>query len=232
MSIKKDTLGNISQRSLEEAFRCSECLHFKRHAHPAKKEICHNLGVKAFGIAPKCFTPDVTQIANNSDTFVQLAALFADYTPRQKRIMLAVLKQKPIKGKNIRRDLPFGTKVYFHSMGKDYISNYLAGFVVGLTSSSELILTGSPEQNTRGKSYYAYMSDTDQLMTYKEWKVKKAELKAAGRILDPQAKIALKANADYEPPTIDSAPSAWHDKQEKQRKKSRIAPADMVMQIS
>ncbi len=231
MVLKKDSLGNISSKSLEEAYRCGECLHHQRHAHPSMQEVCHKKGIKAFAIAPKCFTPDVTQIANNSDTFVQLAALLADYTPKQKRIMLALLRQKPIKGKQFRRDMPFGAKVYFHGLGKDYISNYLSGYVMGTTSSGELIITGSPEQNTRGRSYMAYMSDSDNLMTAKEWKAKKAELKAAGRILDPNSRIVSKANAAAnEPVTIDSAPAAWHDKEEKKQKRRRTD--DLVIAIS
>lgn len=228
-AVKKDSLGNISSQSLEAAYRCGECLHHKKHAHPSMQEPCHKKGIRSFAIAPKCFTPDVTQIANNSDTFVQLASLFADYTPRQKRIMLALLRQKPINKKQIRKDMPFGTKIYFHGMGKDYISNYLSGYVMGTTSSGELIITGSPDQNTRGRSYMAYMPDTENLMTAKEWKVKKAALKLAGKILDPQSKIIPKGQPITEPITIDSAPAAWHDKQEK---KKRRRTDDMVIIIS
>ncbi len=231
MTLKKDTLGNISSKSLEEAYRCGECLHHKRHAHPSMQEICQKKGIKAFAIAPKCFTPDVTQIANNSDTFVQLAALLIEYTPKQKRIMLALLRQKPIKAKQFRKDMPFGTKIYFHGMGKDYISNYLSGYVMGTTSSGELIVTGSPEQNTRGRSYMAYMSDTASLMTSKEWKVKKKTLKEAGRVLDPNSQILPKGAAvGAEPITIDSAPAAWHDKEEKKQKRRRTD--DLVITIS
>jgi hypothetical protein len=227
MAIKKSTLGNISSKSLEEVYKCGECLHHAKHVHPTMKVVCSKNGVRTFAIAPKCFTPDVTQIANNSDTFVQLAALFSDYTPKQKRIMLALLRQKPIT--KFRKDMPFGTKVYFHGLGKDYISNYLSGYVMGVTSSGELIITGSPEQNTRGRSYMAYMPDADLLMNVKEWKVKKAELKASGRILDPQSLIMPKANPEADPVTIDSAPDAWYDKQEKQTKKRRST--DMVYQV-
>ena len=228
MVLKKDTLGNISSKSLEEAFKCGECLHHQKHAHPSMQEVCHKKGIKAFAVAPKCFTPDVTQIANNSDTFVQLAAIFSEYTPKQKRILLAVLRQK--KSKQFR-DLSFGIKVYFHGLGKDYISNYLSGYVMGTTSSGELIITGSPDKNTRGRSYMAYMHDADSLMTARQWKVKKAELKAAGRILDPNSRIIPKTStAVNEPVTIDSAPAAWHDKEEKKQKRRRTD--DLVMVIS
>lgn len=232
MTVKKDSLGNIASASLEIAYKCGECLHHSRHAHPSFQTPCNKRGIRTFAIAPKCFTPDVTQVAKNSDTFVQLAALLSEYTPKEKRIMLAILKQKPIKRQQFRKDMQFGTKVYFLGMGKDYISNYLAGFVLGQTSSGELILTGSPDRNTRGRSYVAYMQDSDSLMTAKEWKVKKAELKAKGRIHDPASVIVPKGTTmPAEPVTIDSAPQAWHDKQEKKKKKNK-GPSDLVFKIS
>lgn len=223
----KEILGNISKASLEESYKCGECLHFRRHTHPAFKEICHKRGIRSFRVAPKCFTPDVTQVASNSDTFVQLATMFADYTPKQKRIMIGILKS-PMK--KFKRELPFGTKVYFLGMGKDYISNYLSGYVMGVTSSGQLIITGSPDKNTRGRSYFAYMDDSESLLTYKEWKAKYKELKAANKIIDPQSLVLPKgASPGTEPITIDSAPDAWYDKQEK--KKTR-GIQDLVMKIS
>lgn len=219
MSIKKETLGNLSPVSLSESYKCGECLHFKKHAHPAFKEICSKRGIKAVALAPKCFTADVSRIADNSDSFVQLSALLSEYTASQKRILIAVLKQKPIPKKKFTRQLSFGTKVYFLGMGADYISNYLSGYVMGLTSSGELIITGSPEQNTRGKSYMAYMTDDDNLMTASEWKKKRQQLRDAGRLYDPKTKTLPKPDDGAEAPTIDNAPKEWHDKREKKRKK-------------
>jgi hypothetical protein len=219
MSIKKENLGNLSPVSLSETYKCGECLHLKKHAHPAFKETCDKRGIKAIALAPKCFTPDVSRIANNSDSFVQLSALLSEYTPSQKRIMIALIKQKPISKKRFSRNLSFGTKVFFLGMGADYISNYLAGYVMGLTSSGELMITGSPEQNTRGKSYMAYMTDDDNIMTAVEWKKKKAELRERNRIYDPRMKTLPRQDETVETPTIDSAPKAWYDKQEKKKKK-------------
>lgn len=216
MSLKKDTVGNLSSASLAEAYRCGECLHFKKHTHPSYATICSKRGVRSFAVAPKCFSPDVTQVANNSDTFVQLASMFADYTPKQKRIMIAILKA-PMK--KFKREFPFGTKVYFLGMGKDYVSNYLSGYVMGVTSSGQLIITGSPDKNTRGSSYFCYMNDSESLLTFKEWKAKYKELKAANKIIDPQSLIMPKGTTPgSEPITIDSAPGAWYDKQEKKKK--------------
>lgn len=227
MVLKKDTVGNLSSASLAEAYRCGECLHHKKHAHPAYKMICNKRGIRSFAVAPKCFTPDVTQVANNSDTFVQLATLFADYTPRQKRIMIGILKA-PMK--KFKREFPFGAKVYFLGMGKDYISNYLSGYVMGVTSSGQLIVTGSPDKNTRGSSYFSYMDDSESLLTFKEWKAKRTELKAQNKIIDPNSLIMPKGTTlGNEPITIDSAPDAWYDKQEKKKKRGI---QDLVMKIT
>lgn len=222
MSVKKESLGNLSAVSLSETYKCSECLHHKKHAHPAKREVCKNLGVKGVAIAPKCFTPDVSIIAQNSDAFVQLAALTSEYTASQKRILIALLKQKPLSSKRFSRKIPFGTKMFFLGIGGDYISNYLSGYAMGPTSSGELILTGSPEQNTRGRSYMAYMTDDDNLLTPTEWRKKKAELKAAGRVYDPKTRTLPRPAETAETPTIDSAPKAWYDKREKEKKKKGV----------
>jgi hypothetical protein len=233
MSIKKESLGNLSSASLSESYKCSECLHHMKHAHPQFREVCKKRGIKGIAVAPKCFTPDVSIIASNSDSFVQLAALLNEYTPREKRILIALMKQKPISKKRFSRPVVFGMKMFFLGMGADYISNYLAGYVMGLTSTGELIITGSPEQNTRGKSFMAYMTDDDNLMTPLEWKRKKTELKAKGRVFDPKTKELPRQIDTEAPPTIDSAPAAWHDKQEKKIKKKGIKDlTDMVFNVS
>jgi hypothetical protein len=183
------------------------------------KTVCKERGIKGIALAPTCFTPDVSIIASNSDSFVQLAALVGDYTPRQKRILIALMKARPIAKRKFSRQLDFGTKVFFLGMGADYLSNYLSGYVVGLTSTGELIITGSPDRNTRGRSYMAYMTDDDNLLTPAEWKKKKAELKQKGRIYDPKTRELPKQVDGENVPTIDEAPKEWRDKQEKKKKK-------------
>lgn len=214
--LKKDTLGKVSSKSLEESFKCGECLHHSKHPHSAKGDVCSKLGIRAVGIAPKCFTPDFTQLLGNSDQFVMVAALFSIYTSKQKRILLGMLRSKSTK-----KHLDFGTKVYFRALGKDYLSNYLSGYVMGYTSSGELVISGSPEQKTRGKSFIFYMNDTESLLTHSEWKLKKRQLKEAGKILDPNSTIKIKKIDDYEPPTVDNAPKEWQDKQGKKKKKKK-----------
>lgn len=223
MSLVKDTQA----KSLDVAFKCGECLHHKQHAHPSYKKICESLGVRGTKIAPPCFTPDVTQLAGNTDVFVQLASMLQDFKPKQKRVLYALLRMPQ---KKFKKDFPLGTKVYFHGLGGDYISNYLSGFVYGTTSSGELIISGSPDVKTRGKSYLAYMSDDQELMTFKEWKAKRKQLELEGKIHDPKAIIMPRDSLlGQEPITIDNAPNEWHTKQEKKKKKKGIQ--DLTMTI-
>jgi len=203
MSLKKDTLGNASKSSLSEAMRCSECLHYKNLPHRGKDDICSNLGVRTFAIAPKCFTPNVTRLFSNSAEFVQLAGLLSSYTPAQKRLLLALLRNTP-KGKRY----PFGTKLYLKT-GREYLSNYLCGYVAGYTASGELILTGSPDVKTQGKSFFAYLKSSADLLDFKAWKIKRAQLVQAGKFIDPARKIkGITArqvqDANYEIPTIET----------------------------
>lgn len=225
--LKKNTLGNASKKSLSEAFKCGECLHHKQVAHPAHNDVCSKEGIKAVGIAPSCFTPDVTKIAKNSDQFVQLAAIVNSYTPQERRIFLGVLRSASAK----KKPFAFGMKLYFHT-GKDFISNYLCGWVMGYTSSGELIVSGSPDQKQRGKSFLAYLSaDATGLLTPTQWKTKREKLRAAGKIYDPANAVVKKASIidDYEPPTIDRAP---RDPSEKSQTKKRVVRDTYEFQVS
>lgn len=215
--LKKDTLGKASSKSLAEAFRCGDCLHFKQHSHTEKQKLCKDEGIKAFAPAPKCFTPDVTQVAQNTDAFAQVAILMNNFTSKQQRILLGLLRSPK------KKQFQLGTKVYFLAMGKDYISNYLAGYAAGYTSSGQLMLLGSPDRNTRGKSFTMYCDSTDHLLLPAQWKFKKRELIAAGKKYDPVPLFGkkIKLTDQDEPPTIDSAPPEWHDKLKKRRKTSK-----------
>lgn len=210
--LKKDTLGSASNKSLTEAFRCGDCLHFRQHPHSTRQKVCIDEGVKAVAIAPSCFTPDVTALIGNSDQFVQLAMLFQAYTPKQRKIILGLLRSK-------KKKYTIGTKLYF-KVGADFVSNYLAGYVAGYTSVGELMLIGSPDEKTRGSTFTTYMtSDAEGLLTVTEWKVKRAQLRDQNLIHDPANKVIKKSSVvdAYEPPTIDAAPKEWYDSDKKKK---------------
>lgn len=213
--------------SIQESFKCGSCLHYKQTAHRNFESPCSKLGVRQFALAPKCFTPDYTKVINNTDEFVQMSAMFGSKTPEQKKILLAILRAEP-KGKKIR----MGTCMYLNLRGREYISNYVCCYVVGYTSAGEIVLTGSPDRKTRGKSFFAYLNSDDSLITPKEWKKRYLELRAKGRIQDPTGSkvrniTAEVENDSYEIPTIDSAPK---DKKEK-AKSNKIRRSDDLVKI-
>lgn len=203
---KKDGVVAPAKANLEESFRCGQCLHFKQSKHRSHEDLCAKLGVRAFAIAPSCFTPDYTKVIQNTDEFVQLASILHQKTPEQKKILLGILRQRPT-----GRKLQIGTQLYLNFRGREYISNYLSGYVVGYTSANEIVLCGSPDRNGRGRAFFAYLKSDESLLTEKEWKQRYLSLRERGRIQDPQSlekrDITAKVEADtYEVPTIDKAP--------------------------
>ena len=223
--LKKDVLGKASAKSLQEAFKCGECLHHKQKAHggSGRDKPCKGLGIKAVAIAPSCFTPDVTRIAKNSDQFVQLASLVNSYTPSELRIMLAVVRGAT----NKKRQFRFGQKLYF-KFGRDYLNNYLCGYVMGYTSSSEIIVSGSPDRKTRGDSLLAYFMDDDGLMTGPQFKVKRKELQDANKFEDPKNQVIPRGSVldNYEPPSIDDRNAAmWKENAPKKRRRTDAVDA-------
>lgn len=204
--LKKNTLGKASAKSLGEAFKCGECLHYRHHPHGTRGQVCSKEGVKSVAVAPKCYTPDITKIAKNADQFVAVVSLFQDMTYAEQRIFLGVLRGR-------KKKVPLGTKLYF-KVGKDYVSNYLCGFVAGYSSAGELMLMGSPDK-IRGQSFLAFMDkDADDLLTWSQWKAKREQLRSENKIFDPSNRVIKRASVkdDYEPPSIDKAPREWYDK--------------------
>ena len=203
---KRNGLEKQSKASLQEAYKCGECLHFKQTCHPSHEDVCSKLGVRHFAIAPPCFTPDYTKVISNIDEFTTLSALFSSKTAQQKRILLGMLRQQP-HGKK----LPMGTCLYMNLRRREYIDNYVCGYVVGYTSSGQIVLAGSPDRNTRGRVYFAYLRDDGALISAAEWRKKFIALRDKGRITDPKnlnkRDITAKVKEDnYEVPSIDSAP--------------------------
>lgn len=215
----------LTKTSLQEAFRCGQCLHFKQTPHPSFDSPCSKLGTRQFAIAPKCYTPDYTKIINNTDEFAQLSMLFGSKTPDQRKLLLGMLRAVP-KG----RKLKMGTQMYLNLRGREYISNYVCCYVVGYTSAGEIVLTGSPDRKTRGKSFFAYLKTDTSLITPKEWKARYQALRAKGRIQDPTAGVVRNITAavetdTYETPTIDNAPK------EGKAKSSKIRRTDDLVKI-
>lgn len=205
--LKKDGIKKQTKASQQEAFKCGECLHFKQTSHPSFEGVCSGLGVRSFAAAPRCFTPDYTKVIKNVDDFLSLVTIFHSKTTQEKRILLGMLRQQPT-GKRLK----MGTKMYLNLRGREYISNYVCGYVVGYTSSGQLVLTGSPERNARGRTFFAYLKNDSTLVNEQAWATKFSDLRKKGRIVDPKAGgvpsiTEVVKNNEYEVPTIDSAPT-------------------------
>ena len=233
--LKRDTLGTASAKSLGEAFKCGECLHHTQTCHPAREQVCSKLGVRAFAIAPKCFTPDVTKVIQNAEQFAVLSSLFNSYSVQQRRIMIGILrgaKTKESGTKNGKKHFKFGTKLYLR-LGKDVIANYRCGYVVGYTSSGELILAGSADRKSAGSTFFAYLKTSEGLLTHKEWEAKKKQLIAENKLNDMKL-AATPAHLDkylsYEVPTIDTSPQFFE--KPKKRKSARTTELTDIYTVS
>ena len=221
---KRDTLaGAPAALSLTEGFKCRECLHFQKFPHSKYEKPCEEEGINGGGTAPRCFTPDVTKLTGNSDQFVQLASLFNSYDHKQRRVLLALLREK-------KRQFTFGLKLYF-CIGDDFLSNYLSAFVAGYTSDGKLLLIGSPDMKSRGSSFITFTDDkSDGLLTHSQWKVKKEALLDQGKLYDPLNKRIRKGSVldDYEPPTIDTVPDYVYNKGEPEDQPRRRRTTDEI----
>jgi hypothetical protein len=206
MMIKKDGINKSTKANLTEAFKCGDCLHFKQTPHRTLKTVCCEAGVRSFALAPNCYTPDYTKVIHNADEFVAISTFFHSRTPQQKKILMGMLRQQP-KGKKLR----MGTRLYLNVGNRDYISNYLCGYVVGYTSGGDIVLAGAASTKASGRVFFAYLKGDESLFTHSEWKAKMQALLAKGRIQDPKAITKRDITADvkgntYEVPTIDAAP--------------------------
>lgn len=226
--LKKDVLGAASAKSLEDTFKCGECLHFATTCHSARDAVCSKLGVRAFALAPKCFTPNVAALFGNAEQFVVLSSILNGYNTKQRRILLGLLRGNKTTSGNPK--YRFGTKLYI-KMGQDVLNSYYCGYVVGYTSSGEIILCGNADRKSAGRSFFAYLKTTDDLLTSKEWKVKKQELIASGRISSTRTRgtpAHLEKYLNYEVPTIDTNPDLFDPPAKKKSRRRQDVTEFMV----
>lgn len=222
---KRDVVegGKVSSKNVG-AMKCGECLHFNTSPHSKKGEVCAKMGIRAEGTAPSCFTPNVKELTVSSDFIMMVTTLMSTMTKTQRRILAATMMTK-------QKRLKFGTKIYFRPMGKDYLSNYRSGFVMGYSSAGDLMVIGDPDPAKRGSSYIALLKDDEGTLTPEQWRAKRGELKAANLINDPDiGKSLAKRTAldDYEPPSMDTAPEHWFSKSKAPEKKKKRGPQEVT----
>lgn len=141
--------------------------------------------------------------------------MFSSYTPKQRRILLALLKTG---GKAKNKEHKFGSKVYIpiRNEGK-YLSDWAAAYVLGYTQDGKIVISGSPERRSIGRSFTAYMYP-DSVFSATDFAKKKKAMIAQGMINNPKIervkRIAAVDNYEPEVPTIDTAPRSWFTKKD------------------
>ena len=142
-------------------------------------------------------------------------SVFSAYSPKQRRILMALLKTST---KTNKKEHKFGTKVYIpiRNEGK-YLSDWAAAYVLGYTQDGKIVISGSPERRSIGRSFTAYLYP-DSVFSAIDFAKKKKLMIAEGRINNPKIEKAKRIATvdDYEPqvPTMDTAPRSWFTKKD------------------
>jgi hypothetical protein len=210
--LKKNKVIPIAKASI--GLKCGDCIHFKRLPKFAKP--CSVLGVKHFSNAPACYSPDPYVLAAQSpDVLNRLGLLLSSFSAKEARVFMSILKQTSSLEKHFK--LKFGQPVFF-PIGKDYLSNYFRGFVIGVAEDgdSNVYVTSDLEKKQRKQPMIATLLRSS-VYTLSEWKQKKVALENSGRIKDPEPlfavqKAPIKSVVDYVPPSLETAPPDWFDK--------------------
>lgn len=142
-------------------------------------------------------------------------SVFSAYSPKQRRILLALLKAS---GKAKKKEHKFGTKVYIpiRNDGK-YLSDWVSAYVLGYTPDGKIVISGSPERRSIGRSFTAYLYP-DSVFSAVDFAKKKKAMVAEGRINNPKIEKTKRIATvdDYEPqvPTMDTVPRSWFTKKD------------------
>lgn len=215
MSKSKVTLG----------VRCGSCIHY--NSVRLFEQPCSQLGVSRNQVSPNCYKPNVSASRNIPlNTILNIGRLTKDLDVLDLQYLSFVflnasqLQDTPFK---------FGQPVYV-CLGENYLSHYFSGYVTGVAYSGEHIIVSSMvEDSSENTSLMLY---PESVLTKSQFAKIKARLIAAGRIerklgesernnlpiavlikdgkYEPKAKVL----DDYIPPSLDTAPAAWHKKQE------------------
>lgn len=219
--LKKKKVIPIAKATI--GLKCGDCLHFKRNAKFEKP--CSQMGIKHFANAPACYSPDPYILsAQSPDVLNRLGLLLNNFTAKEARVFMSILKQTGALEKNFK--LKFGQPVFFR-IGNDYMSNYFRGFVLGIADDGEaqVYVTSDMEKKQRKQPVLATLLRTS-VFTMSEWKKKKLALINDKRTQDPKPlfavqKIKTKMDELYVPHSLDTAPSDWFNKVDKPKGKKK-----------
>jgi len=180
-------------------------MHFRGTAHPSIGTPCSLQGVKPYAIAPNCYTPDVAQLKSiSTQTFNSLSSFVSTCTGGQAKILMGMLKSQAQLEKH---DLFLFEKVYFSLGSGKVLSDYFAGFVMGLAPQSRVLIVGTQIFTNARQPVVAQMERSSLLNRQSFDKVAQRLSKEGKRNdLKPRKEIVIPPSvANYEPPTIESA---------------------------
>lgn len=179
---------------LRLGMKCGDCLHFncvgKFKGDSNKVETCENLGRLYKANAPDCFFPDYNKLNTLKEPEIafDIGKLVRTLKPSQLRVLAYTLVKS---SRTIERQkLKFGQPVFF-TLGRDYISHYFKGYVIGVekftvegndgnTVKQELVIVTSRLKKSPHNIVAHFKRDS--LLTVSEWKKKHARLLKADKV--------------------------------------------------
>lgn len=192
--------------------RCSDCISFEKGPFLYGRA-CKLNGVSENRPAPSCFNPDFTKLILGTNPMImhQLGFFISQFNTSQIRILSSVINKSLTLKKYTR--FHFGEEVYINMSGnREFLSNYYKGYVVGYLRSNRCVFVSARMSKHRPYTSSIMVMD-DTLLTAEEFKARSAALEAEGKIQDTKSRDAATvkkgAGLDYEPPTLDNAPSDW-----------------------
>lgn len=206
MTKQKQDLTSAKIASENIVLRCGQCMHFRGSAHPSIGTPCQSSGVKSYAIAPNCYTPDVHQLKGlSTETFSVLSAIVAACKPQQAMILMGLFREHA----SLHRKTGFSLmqKVYFSLGSGEFLSDYYAGFVLGLAPHERVLIVGTQYFSNQRSSMVASL-DVSSVLDRSKFEKRARRLINTGRVNPPRAREPMEVPPDvakYEPPTIESS---------------------------
>jgi hypothetical protein len=220
-------------------------------------KMCKDLGVKGGSSPCEAFFPDVIQIRQvDVRQLRRLKLLYEALNTGQRRILAMFMAR----GEWFNRaETHFMQEVYL-LVGADYLCNYVRGFVIGASRNGGELFLNSDMENLNGGRTASMRVLRSSILSASEFEKKKEQLIKAARVVEPKgsgtkrsifSQLTMTAKerreyerqlqvkpADYQPPTLDTVPTKWHDPRTlvridplKQKKQSRVEKGQSIIHI-
>lgn len=186
--------------------KCGQCMHFRGSAHPSIGTPCQTSGVKPYAIAPDCYTPDVHQLkAISPESYATLATIVASCKPQQAMILMGMFKGHATLKR--RTNFSLMEKVYFAIGTGEFLSDYFAGFALGMAPHEKVLIVGTQYFSNQRSSVVASM-DAKSILSREAFQKRVSRLVKTGKLAPPRERFKMEVPPDiakYEPPTIESS---------------------------